>query len=288
MEIFRALAVLAEPPERAGAERVAAALGLGPPPDESDYTETFVFQLYPFASVYLGGEGMLGGEARDRVGGFWRALGQTPPAEPDYLPVMLALYARLCEFEEGETREPAREGWRAARRAYLWEHLLSWLPVYLDKLAEIAPPFYCGWGELLESALGEEARAVGPLGELPLALREAPPVLKPREAAAEEFLSSLLAPARSGMILTRADLARCARTLGLGLRAGERRFALEAMLGQDAPAVLGWLAAEVAEWAARHARRRERFGPIALWWSARATAAAALLTESAREAGQAT
>jgi len=286
MELFRALAVAAEPPERAGAGRVAAALGLGELPEPSAYTDTFLFQLYPYASVYLGAEGMLGGEARDRVAGFWRALGQTPPPEPDYLPVMLALYARLCEYEEGEAREAAREGWRRARRAFLWEHLLSWLAVYLDKLAEVAPPFYRRWGELLEAALLAEAAGVGPQAELPLALREAPPVAAPRGAPAEEFTRSLLAPARSGLILTRADLARAARDLGLGLRAGERRFALEAMLGQDAPSVLSWLSREAANGAARHARRRDTLGTVAAWWSARAEATAALLETLAAEAGR--
>src|SRR5215207_483882 len=134
MEIFRALAVFAEPPERAGLGRVAEALGLGAVPGSSAYTDTFVFQLYPYASVYLGAEGMMGGEARDRVAGFWRALGLAPPAEADHLSVMLALYARLCELEAAEQDAPRRESWRAARKAFLWEHLLSWLPAYLDKL----------------------------------------------------------------------------------------------------------------------------------------------------------
>ena len=137
----------------------------------------------------------------------------------------LALYARLCELEGGA----GASVWRGARRAFLWEHLLSWLPAYLDKLADVAPPFYRGWGELLEEALLEEEAAVGPQEELPLALREAPPVADPREAAPGEFIRSLLAPARAGMILVRADLARAARELGLGLRAGERRFALESL-----------------------------------------------------------
>jgi TorA maturation chaperone TorD len=284
MEVFRALAVLAEPPERAGAGHVAAALGLGELPEQSAYTDTFIFQLYPYASVYLGAEGMMGGEARDRVAGFWRALGQTPPPEPDYLPVMLALYARLCDFEVSEPREPERAGWRGARRAFLWEHLLSWLPAYLDKLAEVAPPFYRGWGKLLGAALAEEAQEVGPQSDLPLALREAAPVPAPRDTSAEEFLSSLLAPARTGMILTRSDLARAARSLGLGLRAGERRFALEAMFGQDAPAVLGWLSGEAREWAARHARHRDAYGAVAAWWSERAAATAVLMASLADEA----
>ncbi|HEX9917840.1 MAG TPA: molecular chaperone TorD family protein, partial [Pyrinomonadaceae bacterium] len=157
MELFRALAVFAEPPSQETAG-IAAALELGSLPAASEYTEIFVFQLYPYASVYLGAEGMLGGEARDRVAGFWRALAQTPPAEPDHLSVMLALYAQLSELEAGADGDAQRESWRRARAAYLWEHLLSWLPAYLSKLTEIAPPFYRRWGSILRDALREEAR----------------------------------------------------------------------------------------------------------------------------------
>src|SRR5215210_4054397 len=103
MELFRALAMFAEPSVE-GSARVAEALELGQPPAESEYTETFLFQLYPYASVYLGAEGMMGGEARDRVAGFWRALHLTPPAEPDHLSVMLALYAELVERKEKDAR----------------------------------------------------------------------------------------------------------------------------------------------------------------------------------------
>src|SRR5918911_2653894 len=148
MELFRALAVLAEPPQRAEVARLAGLLELGGPPSASEYTETFVFQFYPYASVYLGAEGMLGGEARDRVAGFLAALGETPPPEPDHLSTLLATYARLSappETEDGRGDEwgaRRRAGLGAARKAFLWEHVLSWLPVYLKRVAEAAPPFY--------------------------------------------------------------------------------------------------------------------------------------------------
>jgi hypothetical protein len=102
-------------------------------------------------------------------------------------------------------------------------------------------------------------------------------LVDPEEAGAEEFLRSLLAPARSGMILTRADLGRASRALGLGARAGGRAFTLKSMLGQDAAAVLGWLAAEAASWAARHAARREAYGHVAGWWESRAKTTAEVL-----------
>jgi hypothetical protein len=278
MEIFRALASLVEPPSE-GAARVADALGLGPAPDAAEHTEVFVFQLYPYASVYLGAEGMLGGEARDRVAGFWRAIGQTPPAEADHLSVMLALHARLCELEAGagEEREGAR--WRGARRAFLWEHLLSWLPVYLAKLEEIATPFYRGWGRVLAAALSEEAAGVGRQEGLSAHLRDGGRLIDPREGSADEFIGSLLAPARSGMIVVRADLARAARELGLGTRPGGRAFVLKSLLGQDARATLGWLAREAERWATRHAGKRDAYGETAAAWERRARLSAQMLRD---------
>ncbi|MGB6001692.1 MAG: molecular chaperone TorD family protein, partial [Thermoanaerobaculia bacterium] len=122
MEVFRALASLIEPtgPE---SQRLADLLELGPLPDGPQLSELFLFQLYPYASVYLGAEGMMGGEARDCIAGFWRALALDPPAEPDHLAVMLALYARLAELEDAAEDNRQREAWRQARRAFLWEHL---------------------------------------------------------------------------------------------------------------------------------------------------------------------
>ena len=73
VELLRVLAVLAEPPSPEYA-RVAEAAGLGPAPTASEHGDVFLFQLYPYASVHVGAEGMMGGEARDRLAGFWRAL----------------------------------------------------------------------------------------------------------------------------------------------------------------------------------------------------------------------
>jgi TorA maturation chaperone TorD len=291
MELFRALAVLAEPPDEEVA-RVAAALELGPLPTADEYTELFVLQLYPYASVYLGAEGMLGGEARDRISGFWRALSpaKMPPAESDHLALMLALYARLCELagdESDESDEKGRGAWERARRAFLWEHLLCWLPVYLHKLDALAPPFYRRWGKVLRETLLSEAKVVGGVEALPLHLRAAPALVDPRAgASAGEFIQSLLSPVRSGMILTRSDLNRAARRLGLGTRLGERAFILRALLGQNAGRMLEWLAEEALGWAERHRADANSLGAVARAWEEKARAAALLLGELKAEAGE--
>jgi len=287
MELFRALAVLAEPPTAQGSH-LAEALEWGRIPTASEYTELFVFQLYPYASVYLGAEGMLGGEARDRIAGFWRALGQTPPAEPDHLAVMLALYARLVELDEMESDPGRRERWHSARKAFLWEHLLSWLPVYLSKLDDIASPFYRRWGEVLAQALLAEAEATAKQELLPLHLRQAPGMIDPRSGEVGEFLQSILSPVRSGMILVRADLSRAAHQLGIGLRLGERKFILKALLGQNANGMLNWLAEEASVWIERHRLYEPKLGEIAKGWEEQAKATATLLEElklAAKEAG---
>ena len=279
MELFRALAVLAEPPTVNGA-RVAEALELGELPGADEYTELFIFQLYPYASVYLGAEGMIGGEARDRVAGFWRALGQMPPAEPDHLSVMLALYARLVELETGESDAGRRESWRNARKAFLWEHLLSWLPaVYLTKFFSLATPFYSRWGALLMRALLEEASLVGKQERLPLHLREAQALIDPRSNGVEDFLQSVLTPVRSGMILTRADLTRAARKLGLSVRMGERKFILKSLFAQEADGILDWLIEEATLWRQHHHKHRGALEEIAGVWEEKTKATAALLEE---------
>jgi TorA maturation chaperone TorD len=280
MELLRALAVFSEPPGREQL-RIAAALEL-PAPSAADHTDLFVLQLVPYASIYVGGEGMIGGEARDRVAGFWRALGLVPPAEPDHLAALLGLYAALADDEAAQT-VPARAALRRqARAALLHEHLLSWLDPWLAKLSEIAPPAYLAWGNLLTDALRVEAQTVLYGGEpLPAHLRAAAPLEGPERTGGQAFLAALLAPARSGLVLVRDDLARAAGDLGLGARVAERRYVLRHLLGQDPAGTLGWLEAE----AGRAARRPAVLAApsVAAHWKDRATATADVL-QAARAA----
>jgi len=203
---------------------------------------------------------MLGGEAQDRVAGFWRAAGAPPPAEPDHLAALLGLQAAFAEADGERARH--------LRHALLWEHLLAWLPAWLLRLEEVAPDAYRGWGLLLREALLVEAEELGPPAALPLHLRLAP---------APEGMWTLLAAAPSGVIVTRADLGRCARELGLGLRQGERRYALEALLSQDGPRVVEWLAAEAGRQADLHRSLPPAWRPVAEHWASRAGATAGQL-----------
>lgn len=369
-EALRALGVLLEPPCAEHAA-IAGALDLPPPPTADDHTAVLGSQLPPYASIYLGAEGMVGGEARDRIAGFWRALGAQPPHEPDHLSVLCAALAQLVEADRPasprEIRaanvEPVGPGpagaartavsapepaialaalaeagrptgapavdpssialaalaeadrptgapavdpgsialadpadpaaladltdprrsvdakLRLARAALYWEHIASWMPPYLAALRRIGALFHAAWADTLAAVLAAEAEVVGPSRDLPLALRAAP-ALPEAPADLDALLSIVLASVRIGLVIARDDLARCAAALGLGLRAGERRFALRALLAQDPAGVLGWLADEARRQADGYGDQSE----VARWWQARALVGARWLDQRAAEA----
>lgn len=300
VELIRGLAVLAEPPAREHA-RITRALDLPAPPTPSEYSDLFLFQLYPYASVHLGPEGMMGGEARSRVAGFWRALGYDPPGEPDHLSALLALYAALAEAESGangsaEATPPGATGGREApgpgaearlvresRLALAHEHLTPWVFAFLTRVRELTDGVYGAWSALLEEVLRSELPPTSGRPDLPLHLRAAPPLPDPREDGAEAFVSGLLAPVRSGFIVTRADLARIASSCDLGLRAGERRYALEHLLAQEPVGVLRALADEARRQGALHRERISWSGETAGFHARRAASTADLLEVLVRE-----
>ncbi len=276
MEILRALGTLVEPPE-ASHKRIAEALELPDAPGRARFTEALVLQVHPYASVFLGEEGMLGGEARERIAGFWRALKLVPPTEPDHLTALLGLYARLGEAQAGAADEAESVLLEQARRTVLWEHVASWGTVFADALVRHGDEFYAGWGELFVAALAAEIEALcarDGVPEVPAYLDRVPGIGEPGAHEREEFTRAVLAPARTGAVFTRADLGRAASALGLGVRQGERAYILTAMLGQAREATLAWLGEETSAWSRRHAMRDREGVSYADWWHARAVAGA--------------
>jgi TorA maturation chaperone TorD len=278
MELFRALGTLTEAPDR-HTERLTRLLGIPRAPTTAEYTELFILTLPPYASIYLGPEGQLGGEARDRIAGFTRALGDIPSAEPDHLAQMLAQYAALVA--ESVDNDARRDALSRARDAYLFEHLLTWLPPYLDKVIELGSPPFVAWGRLLEDALNAESQrlGLGIRGDVPLAMREDVPLVA--DPTLDEIIGFLLAPGRSGIFLTQADLTRAANALGLARRVGDRKFVLRNLLVQSANPMLAWLGVDATAWAERHVERRESLGRIAAAWERRARATTDVLRASA-------
>jgi hypothetical protein len=278
-DLVRALGVLAEPPGPQHA-RLADLLGL-PVPGPTEWTEAFVVQLVPHASIYLSPDGMLGGPAADRIAGFWRAMHMPVPADPDHLAGLFGLYATLVEASPAEPVPARRALLGQARAALLHEHLLSWVPAYAHAMIEVGPPGYAAWAALVLEVVRDEAAATGVPARLPAHLRAVPPATPAREGGLDEVIGALLAPARCGLVLTRGHLAALARGAGLGLRLGERRRSLRALVEQDPPVALAGLAQQAEEWARRHRIDEPAAGPLARHWAERAATTAQLLYAAA-------
>lgn len=243
-ELIRGLGALCERPGPTSGQ-IADALGLARP-DPVEHTDLFVHQLPPYASIYLDDEGKIGGDARDRIAGFWRAMRLVPPAEPDHLAALLGLWATITE-ETVRVEEPERRRLLAhAAVSLVWEHLASWLPPYLARVGELSESF-ASWADLV-AAVVEDTLDGTPPRDLPVHLSVDPPKLQ----GPDDLVPYLLTPVRSGLVLTRADLKRAAGDLGLGARIGERAFELEALLDQDGQRVIEWIATEATRQADLH------------------------------------
>lgn len=244
-ELIRGLGALCERPGP-GSSRIAAALGL-PDPLPVEHTDLFVQQLPPYASVYLDAEGKIGGEARDRIAGFWRAMHLSPPPEPDHLASLLGLWASITEESVKGTEPERRRLLHHAAFTLVWEHLASWLAPYLTRVAELSNEF-SPWADLVAAVIEDTLGSADP-PDLPIHL-----AVNHRELEGpDELVSYLLTPVRSGLVLTRADLKRAAGDLDLGTRIGERAFDLRSLLEQDGRAVIEWMASEAQRQANQYA-----------------------------------
>ena len=277
MDVIKALGELAEAP---GPDQIRTARMLALPgePLRAEYTDLFVVQLYPYASVYLGARGRLGGEVQEHIAGFWRILRQPVPQDPDHVATLFATYSQLRQRAESGTEPYLQELASQMRHAFLWEHLISWILPFAARVRELGSPTYRAWATLVQDALEAEAVAAGQPALMPLHLRKAPPL--PLQPDLTTLVDTLFTPARSGVILTRADLLRCARDLGIQMRVAERRYTLATLFRHDPARVRSWLASEARRQAEHLHAAAAPFRMIAEHWEHRALSTATMIANA--------
>ena len=236
---------------------VTESLGL-PAPTAAEHTRVFVLAAPPHAAIYLGQDGMLGGEGLDRVAGFWRAIGLAPPQDADHLGLLLMLYAELGEAEAEARSGTTRDRVRHARQALLFEHLWSWAPGYLTAVTRLGTPSLAAWARLTLARSRPGSTPRGGATRPPAGTARGPRTASGAPGNRGQLLDALIAPARSGVLLTREDLREAAAVAGLGFRVGERRYTLASDARPGRGAAVGWLAEHARRWAALHAAQQPR------------------------------
>lgn len=281
-DLLRLLAALAETPTQSHRE-YSDMLGLAGPADIDGWhvahAAAFIEQCPPYASMMVSEQGHIGGEAADRVAGFRRLLGSEIGTAPDTLAALLHDYAELVQRA---TDDPRAEH---ARIAMLWEHLLAWIMPYLDAMQRSVPAPYDAWAAMLRDVFMLEAEATTRPAALPLHLRMAPDSSALADAdTIDAAIQALLTPAATGIVLTRADLARAVAALEAGLVQNSRAFIVKHLLDQDAAATLDWLATEAYRQARARQHEQDALGDVATFWAERATKTARTLTRMASQA----
>jgi hypothetical protein len=215
---------------------------------------------------------------QEHIAGFWRILHQPVPRDPDHVATLFSTYAQLTQRVENGAEPYLQELARQMRHAFLWEHIISWILPFTARVRELSSQTYGGWATLVLDALEAEAVQAGQPALLPLHLRKAPAL--PSNPNMSELVATLFTPACSGVILTRADITRCARDLGIEIRVAERRYTLTTLFMQEPARVRQWLASEARRQADQMHAVAEPFRMIAGHWEQRALATATLIANA--------
>ena len=259
--------LLSAPPDAATADLAAELLGLpGDAPWNlgERYTRMFELNVYPYASVFLDPSGMLGGDRRALIGGALAALGFQPgapgSADDDHLATLLQALAALTDREVTAADAAGRERARHAQGVLLAEHILPWMPSFTHAVERVGDPFYEAVCRALREALADACDDLALEAASPFAMAappstgddndtsrggaEAPETSHGNAPGAQtarasrkrpapdgrRHLEMLLSPARSGLYLSRHDVQRIGRAIGMPVRRGERAFMLQALL----------------------------------------------------------
>lgn len=216
----------------------------------------FHFAVFPYESIFLHPDSLLGGEIAAAVSDFYQRAGFTPPTEtlPDHVGLELTLLSFLTGAEAGNDA-PA---WQVWQRHFLDWHLLRWLPALVQAVRQQGHPFFTALADLAlavvldhRAALADQPPAATPTFRLP-----APPdLLADAHTGLAEIAGYLLTPACSGIYLSRDDIGRLAQAQGLPSGFGGRHHMLTNLLRSAAQydgvdAIMGALQEQVGQWRA--------------------------------------
>src|SRR5690606_23168621 len=123
----------------------------------------------------------------------------------------------------------------ARQAAFLADHLLWWLPLFAHAVARHGDGFYAALAALTWELAADHWQDVGGAADgtrwAPDGGDNAPAAPEPAAGGdARRITAHLLLPVRSGLFLSREELARCARRAGLPHGFGDRRQMLTTLL----------------------------------------------------------
>jgi TorA maturation chaperone TorD len=231
------------------------------------YTDLFLLNVYPYGTAFIDPSGELNGPAAWQAARRYEDRGFRPPelfevGAPDHVGLCLGFLEHLARSGQEDLEFSS--------------FLLEWVPICCLAVERepSAHPFYRAVAAATRRRLMEDIpESVSQTSEPE---ESAPQSTDPEEeeVGLSHIVRFLLAPARSGLFLSRARLGQLARAAGMRLPFGSR-FDVARMLYQMAGeggkvgTVLDLLGAELAVWEAAYrawAEEHRRWAPLAARW----------------------
>jgi TorA maturation chaperone TorD len=288
----------------ATAERIPELAGFLPEvydADEAaaDQQHLFGFNVFPYQSIFLDPAGLLGGDESERVIHFYRQVGfpgDSAGESADHIGHELGLLAFLSGAEadawEDDLADVA-DRMSALQMDFLKQHLLRWLPPLALAIRQQGQAFYTALAELTIATVAAHWSDVGQGTSPEFSLPAAPDLLGDERTGLREIAAYMLAPAYSGIYLSRDDIGRLAQKQKLPRGFGQRQDMLlnlmrSAVNYEGVGTLLSSLQMLTVEWAAacRKLAGRPEPLPYASQWESRAAGTAEMLAEIASRVEQ--
>lgn len=265
----------------------------------AEHYQLFVHNVFPYESIFLGEDGLLGGSITEAVAAFYGRIGlQATAAESaDHISAEFAALAHLCfaELDAIEDQIPHQiQRLRQLQRRFLDEHLLRWLPAFVIAIEQQVHSIYADVVrqsfELVcvhRGQLGADLMAAVDVFTLP-----APPdLLVDEKTSLRDIARYLLNPAYTGFFLSVDDIRQVGAKFRVPHGFGKRQQILTNLLRTASdyevfPETIEAFKVLASQWQMAFEALPALPATIQRVWVARLQATQALLTEIERMAQQ--
>lgn len=176
----------------------------------AEHETMFGFNVFPFASLFLEFDGMLGGETTHRIRAFRSQLGidvGSDSTAPDHVAAELRILAVLAKSDSLASQSTAE---------FIDRHVFSWLPAFVAAVREETHVFYSELVDLMLEQIVDHRRSImasSQIGDLEPIPKEH--LLSDSKTGIHDIADFLTSPARCGLFLSRSTIAGIAQGLKL-------------------------------------------------------------------------
>lgn len=194
--------------------------------------QLFGFNVFPFESIFLDSNGLLGGVITESVARDMQTFSFATDVSshaPDHIGREVAALAHLCfalaeAIENSETETAV--SLQKQQITFLRAHLLRWLGPFVLAVKMQGDPFYTAVAEWTLALVGHhyETLMKSNPAEMPAQdLGQAPSLLDNKKTGLKDIANYLTTPIYSGFYLSRDDIGKVARQLDLPRGFGDRQ-----------------------------------------------------------------